>query len=172
MAAAEQAVVRGQQQGEAAAWGLEEDLASVPSQLAQGAGSILPLTVNVADPSPGLGWLGRERLALTERGRPRLTLCLALVHHLSLTANVPLREIVDWLHGLGTSVVIEFIDREDEMARLLISRRKPDSAAGYSRDLFERCLYEAFEVERTEALCEGRRGLYFAHPKSPPRTPR
>ena len=44
--------------------------------------TILPLTMNLADPSPGLGWRGRERKPLLDRGRPDLVLALALVHHL------------------------------------------------------------------------------------------
>src|SRR5207253_8241287 len=47
-----------------------------------GQAAILPLVSNIADPSPNLGWRGAERKSLIERGRPDLTLCLALVHHL------------------------------------------------------------------------------------------
>src|ERR1051326_2896321 len=43
--------------------------------------TILPLVVNTADASPALGWRGLERKALPERGKPDLTLCLALIHH-------------------------------------------------------------------------------------------
>src|SRR5438132_2575534 len=35
---------------------------------------ILPLTVDVTDPSPALGWRGQERRPLLDRGRPDLTL--------------------------------------------------------------------------------------------------
>ena len=52
---------------------------------------VLPLVMDLADPSPARGWRGRERAALEERGRPDLVLCLALMHHLSIGANVPLR---------------------------------------------------------------------------------
>jgi ribosomal protein L11 methylase PrmA len=55
----------------------------------EGAGTILPLTMNLADPSPGLGWRGLERRPLGARGTPDLALCLALVHHLSIGGNVP-----------------------------------------------------------------------------------
>ena len=44
----------------------------------------------------------------TSRGRPDLTLSLALVHHLSITRNVPLDEVVDWLASLGGTHVVEF----------------------------------------------------------------
>src|SRR5690606_29756668 len=55
---------------------------------------ILPLVGNLADPSPGLGWRGSERRRLEERGRPDLVLALALIHHVSITANVPIAEFL------------------------------------------------------------------------------
>ena len=56
--------------------------------------SILPLVVDLTNPSPALGWRNAERSTLLERGTPDLVLCLALVHHLSIANNVPLREVV------------------------------------------------------------------------------
>ena len=69
-----------------------------------GSKSLLPLVVNLADASPNQGWLGTERKGLAERGRPELTLCLALIHHVVITANIPLEGFIDWLAHLGTSV--------------------------------------------------------------------
>ena len=68
----------------------------------EGSKSILPLVMNIADPSPGLGWRGKERKPLPERGTPDLTLCLALVHHVAIGSNVPVREFLGWLRELGT----------------------------------------------------------------------
>ena len=56
---------------------------------AEDLGSILPLVADVADPSPGLGWLGLERRPLADRGAPDLILCLALAHHVVIGRNVP-----------------------------------------------------------------------------------
>ena len=95
----------------------------------EGEQRILPLVVDVCDPSHGLGWRGRERLPLEDRGRPELTLCLALVHHLAITRNVPLAEIVDWLAGLGGELVLEFPTREDPM----VSACSPPSATARTR---------------------------------------
>ena len=43
----------------------------------RGATDILPLVMSVTDPSPDLGWRGRERASLERRGTPELVLCLA-----------------------------------------------------------------------------------------------
>ena len=45
---------------------------------------ILPLTMNLADPSPGTGWRGVERQPFLGRGRPDLVLALAVIHHLAI----------------------------------------------------------------------------------------
>ncbi|MGH9228280.1 MAG: methyltransferase, partial [Acidimicrobiales bacterium] len=58
----------------------------------EGKENVLPLVMNLVDPSGGLGWRNRERAAFAERVRPDVTLALALVHHLAIGANVPLPE--------------------------------------------------------------------------------
>ncbi len=87
--------------------------------------SILPLVLNLADPSPAIGWRNGERLTLPGRGLPDLALCLALVHHLSITNNVPLREIVAWMRSLGCEVVVEFPARTDPMVQRLLGAKRP-----------------------------------------------
>jgi SAM-dependent methyltransferase len=130
----------------------------------EGNESILPLVGNLADPSPGLGWRGLERRPLADRGRPDLVLALALVHHLAITANLPVREIVDWLKGLGATVVVEFPTREDPMVRRLLSGKRDDANPDYELSHFERCLEDAFRIERSEPLPSGTRVLYHVTP--------
>jgi hypothetical protein len=127
---------------------------------------ILPLVVDVCDPSPALGWRGRERGTLGDRGKPDLTLCLALVHHMAITRNVPLREIVDWLASLGGTVVVEFPLRSDPMVQRLLAGKRDGAHADYDRAWFERCLHDAFEVEREQKSPSGQRVLYEASPLS------
>jgi SAM-dependent methyltransferase len=132
----------------------------------EGSSSILPLTVNVVDPSPALGWRGSERGTLAERGRPDLTLCLALVHHVVIGGNVPVRDFVRWLATLESAVVLEFPTPEDPMVKRLLASKREGLHADYERDWFERCLHESFEVARTESIASGTRVLYFARPRA------
>jgi SAM-dependent methyltransferase len=131
----------------------------------EGTKTILPLVMNIADPSPGLGWRGKERKPLPERGTPDLTLCLALVHHVVIGANIPMREFLDWLRELGTELVIEFPTPEDPMAARLLARKREGTHDDYTQESFERALSEAFEVERSERLESGTRVLYRARPR-------
>jgi hypothetical protein len=130
-----------------------------------GSRSILPLVMNLADPSPALGWRGEERMALTQRGRPDLTLCLALVHHVAIGANVPLDEFVEWFAGLGGELVIEFVEKRDPMVQVLL-RNKEDIYDDYEIGVFERCLTARLEIVRRQTLGSGTRTLYHARPRS------
>lgn len=122
---------------------------------------ILPLVVDVCDSSPARGWALREREPLTERGRPDLVLSLALVHHLCITRNVPLPEIVAWLASLGGTHVIEFPHRDDRRVQQLLAAKRPgDTRPDYDREPFEAALRGCFEVR--SHLKTATRSLYEA----------
>jgi len=126
---------------------------------------ILPLVVNLADPSPDLGWDGKERRSLTARADVDLTLCLALVHHMVISANVPLADFVSWLARLRSHVVIEFVTRDDAMVRRLLLN-KDDIYHDYHLDTFEHEIDKYFEVLAREQLKSGSRILFFLEPRT------
>jgi hypothetical protein len=132
----------------------------------EGTEVVLPLVADVVDPSPGLGWLGRERLPLADRGRPELVLCLALLHHVSLSRNVPLASFLDWLATLRAELVVELPTRDDPKVRELLARKGPGANSDYQTEAFERALAERFQVERREPLPSGTRILYRASPRA------
>jgi hypothetical protein len=132
---------------------------------AEGNEQILPLVMNLTDPSPGLGWRGLERKGWTDRGKPELILALALLHHVSITGNVPVRQFVDWLASLEAQVVIEFMTREDPMVKKLLAAKRVDHE-DYDRGFFEQVVGEAFEIERTQELPSGSRILYSLKPRA------
>lgn len=129
----------------------------------EGERKILPLVCNLADPSPGLGWRGQERPDLCQRGRPDLVLCLALIHHLVMRENILLPDLIDWLAGLGASLVIEFVDKSDPQVRTLLANR-PDQYDDYSQAKFEGLLASRFQIRQQKRLTSGTRILYFAQP--------
>ena len=127
---------------------------------------ILPLHVNLSDPSPGRGWRGAERKSLSERGRPDLVLALALVHHLVIGANIPLSQVVDWLAVSGAAVVVEFVTREDEMVQQML-RNREDQFSDYDLAAFEALLPSRFSVVERALLKDGRRVIYFLQSSRP-----
>ncbi len=123
--------------------------------------NILPLVVNVTDPSPNLGWRNMERKRINERGKPDLVLALALIHHVVIGGNVPLAEFMEWLHELGGDLVIEFVTRQDPMVVTLL-RNKDDHYSDYTEENFERELAARFRVVRRQPLGSGTRVMYHA----------
>jgi SAM-dependent methyltransferase len=138
----------------------------------EGEHRILPLVMDLADPSPGIGWRGRERASFTDRATADTVLALALVHHLAIGRNVPLSEVCDFLGGLGGRLVVEFVDPADPMAQRLLAN-KPAGQFGdacepnrgysgdYRREEFERLLGERVTIERRLELPSGTRTLYL-----------
>ena len=131
---------------------------------AEGERKILPLVVDLSNPSPAIGWRNVERATLVDRGAPELALALALVHHLSISGNVPLREVVGWLRGLKTELVIEFPGRGDPMVQRLLGAKREDAHPDYSRETFETLLRASFEIVDSVELASGTRTLYHAVP--------
>jgi SAM-dependent methyltransferase len=132
---------------------------------ADGPANVLPLVMNLVDPSPGRGWRNHERRPFTDRGAPDLVLGLALVHHLAIAANVPLPEVVAWLRSFDCPVVVEFVAPEDPMAQRLLANKPPGLHDDYRPDTFEPMLERQFTVEQREALPGGTRTLYLATPR-------
>lgn len=125
--------------------------------------NVVPLVMDVANPSPGQGWAGRERAAFEARGRPDLVLCLALIHHLRVSANVPLTLCLEWLRGLGATVILEFVGREDEMFRSLVEHRREDYA-DLAAERFEEEVRRRFRVRDRQPLKGGSRELLLLEP--------
>ncbi len=127
---------------------------------------ILPLVMNLTDPSPGIGWRGTERLPFETRHKPDAILCLALVHHLALTANVPLPQILDWYASFGSRLIIEWVDPTDPMGKRLLSLKPAGTFPDYRAEVFERLLEERFVIDRREQLASGTRTLFAATPRA------
>ncbi|MEE2778021.1 MAG: class I SAM-dependent methyltransferase [Acidobacteriota bacterium] len=132
---------------------------------AQHSDRILPLVISLTDPSPDLGWRGTERRSIWHRQAPDMILALALTHHLSIAANVPVRDLMEWFAGLGGSLVVEFVSKDDPMVEQLL-RNKIDNYSDWQRDVFEAELARHFEIADQVELGSGTRFLYYAHPRA------
>ncbi len=114
--------------------------------------NVLPLVHNVADPSPNWGWRNRERRDLQYRSQPDMVLCLALIHHVVITANIPLAELIEWLAGLSGQLVIEYVSRADDKLQTLL-RNKEDKYWDYHRDYLEQQLERLYaRLDRDETV--------------------
>ncbi|HEY4258894.1 MAG TPA: hypothetical protein VGM98_01990, partial [Schlesneria sp.] len=123
--------------------------------------NIVPLCIDLLNPSPAIGWRGRERLRLEDRGQPELILCLGLIHHLVIAGNIPLPEVVNWLASLRADVILEFPSKRDPMVKSLL-RHKQDQYDDYSLAALEVALANhGFQIQKRIELPSGDRTLLF-----------
>lgn len=108
--------------------GDEQAVGVVYERALRAAPNVLPLVVDLANPSPDQGWAHQERRSLLSRGPADLALCLALMHHLVLGLGVPVRRFVDWLAASAREAVVEYVPPSDPQAQTLLLHRTRSSS--------------------------------------------
>lgn len=126
--------------------------------------NILTLVMNLSNVSPSQGWAGAERSAFDQRRKPDLVLCLALIHHIRLSANIPNLLFLEWLRSLDAEVVLEFVNREDEMVTKLLTNKK-EQYTDYNINQFIAEAEQFFTIEDRELLKGGKREIFFLSPR-------
>ena len=122
--------------------------------------NLLPLILDVTNPTPGLGWENTERLPFRHRGAFDTVLCLALVHHLALRQNLSFEQIAKFLSSLGPWLIVEFIPKEDSQARRLL-HLKEDIFPHYTQDHFLAVFQQFFTVHQQLSISDSKRTLYL-----------
>lgn len=128
---------------------------------------VLPLWIDLCNPSPSVGWANRERASLADRGPADSVLALALVHHLAIANNVPLTRIVRFLRGLSKQVIVEFVPKEDTQVQGMLATRA-DVFPDYTQAHFEASVRSEFTIQRSVPVADTVRTLYLlaAHDRS------
>lgn len=122
--------------------------------------TILPLLLDICNPSPALGWAHEERMSLRQRGPVDAILALALIHHLALSNNLPLPRISQFLASLSPWLIIEFIPKEDSQARRLLSARY-DIFPNYTQEQFEDAFGRRYQILERTPVADTLRTLYL-----------
>jgi hypothetical protein len=120
---------------------------------------IMPLVLDLADPSPGGGWRGMERRSILERAGADGVLALALVHHLAIGRNVPLPMVLDLFADLAPHVIVEFVPKSDPMVGQLLAARE-DIFGDYSLDGFRSAAAQRFDILAEEPIADSPRILF------------
>ena len=121
--------------------------------------NILPLWVDLTNPSPNLGWHGRERMSLLDRGSPDAVLALALIHHLAIANNLPLSRLAGFFGELCRTLVIEFVPKTDSQVQRLLASRE-DIFPNYTQEAFEQAFRRYFEIRAVSKIRQTERMLY------------
>jgi hypothetical protein len=125
--------------------------------------SILPIVMNLANISPNQGWAGTERTAFDQRSKPDVVLVLALVHHIRISANIPLDLFLAWLRSLDAEIIIEFVNRDDEMVVKLLTNKK-EQYADYNLEQFLEQVATHFTINDRKSLKGGKREIFHLIP--------
>jgi ribosomal protein L11 methylase PrmA len=143
------------------AWDLDPGAVELHYRALKGAGttSILPLLIDLANPSPAIGWAEAERRSFLDRANADIVLALALVHHLAIGRNVPLRSVAEVFSRLGRELVIEFIPKTDPMVERLLASRD-DVFPGYTLAGFRAAFDETFEIVEEAPIEDSQRTLF------------
>lgn len=121
---------------------------------------LLPLVIELTNPSPAGGWLGSERRSLRERGPADCALALALIHHLAIGNNLPLPRLIAGLRALATNLILEFVPKTDAQCRRLL-RHREDIFPEYSEDGLRRALAPHYELTATARIRDTERVLFL-----------
>jgi hypothetical protein len=133
---------------------------------ARGDAGLLPLVLDLRNPSPALGWAHHERMSLVERGPADTVMALALVHHLALSGNVPLEDVAAFFARLGRTLIVEFVAKTDSQAQRLL-RNRPDIFPDYTSLGFERAFGEFFVIADCQRVGDAERWLYLMTRRDP-----
>ncbi len=125
---------------------------------------ILPLVLDLTNPSPNIGWGNQERKSFVERGPVDMVMALALIHHLAISNNIPLLKIASFFQKICKYLIIEFIPKTDsQVSRLLVNRE--DIFDDYTKEKFEEEFKKWFSIKNTKNLLDSKRILYFMEKK-------
>lgn len=86
--------------------------------------NLLPLRVDITNPSPATGWDNTERSAFLQRAKTDLTMALALIHHLAIGNNISLEQLAATFSACSPWLIIEFVPKTDPKVALLLQNRE------------------------------------------------
>jgi ribosomal protein L11 methylase PrmA len=121
---------------------------------------MLPLVQDCTNPSAAVGWMGRERESLFERGPADVVLALAIIHHLSIGRNLPFERVAEFFAGIGEHLIIEFVPKEDSKVQILLASRK-DIFVEYDAVQFEAAMEMYFKLVEKKPIQHSKRTLYL-----------
>ena len=123
-------------------------------------GNLLPLVLDLTNPSPALGWANREREAFAQRGPADMIFALALVHHLAISNNVPLPRVAEYFASVGRWLVVEFVPKSDSQVQKLLKSRE-DIFDQYTKEGFEQAFDAYYWLREAIPVRDSERTLYL-----------
>ena len=121
---------------------------------------LLPLVLDLSNPSPDLGWSLVERDSLLKRGPADTVMALALIHHLAIGNNVPLPQLAEFFARICSWLIIEFVPKSDPQVGRLLQVRE-DIFTDYNQATFLTAFGAHFDLISDEVISNSERSLYL-----------
>jgi len=121
---------------------------------------LLPLILDLNNPSPGIGWNNSERLNILDRGKPDMIFALALIHHLAISNNLPFHKIASYISNHCQWLMIEFVPKGDSQVERLLKTRE-DIFEQYDQGNFEDEFSKYFSILESIPIKTSKRILYL-----------
>ncbi len=126
---------------------------------------ILPIVADVLNPSANYGFNNEERFSFIERVKDsNLDGCLALavIHHITLSGNIPFSFSARFFSQMSPNLLIEFPTRADSWVQFLLDSKREfkDHFDFYNEENFEKEYAVYFEIIKKEKIESSERILY------------
>lgn len=122
--------------------------------------NLLPLVIDLNNPSASTGWANEEQESLVQRGPADAVMALALIHHLAIANNVPLPRVAEFFRQLGSWLIIEFVPKGDPQVQKLLAARK-DIFTEYHADGFRSAFSRYFKIVQEREIRDSERILFL-----------
>jgi len=127
---------------------------------------ILPLCIDLSNPSPSIGWDNKERKSFLKRVQFDCVFSLALIHHLMITGRHPLSQIVTTMSKMTKKyLIVEYIGPTDEMFKLLMLNRK-ENYNNYNLEYFRNKYLSSFNILAELPIANMDRVLFLMEKKA------
>jgi len=126
---------------------------------------ILPIVADVLNPSANYGFNNEERFSFIDRIKEiNLDGCLALavIHHITLSGNIPFSLSAQFFSKMAPNLLIEFPTRGDSWVQFLLDSKREfrNHFDFYTEDNFEKEYSVYFEIVNKQKIASSERILY------------
>lgn len=128
--------------------------------------NMLPFVLDVLNPSAAVGFENKERQSFLDRitkFAPNVTSALAVIHHMSLSGNVPFEMSAQFFASFSEHLIIEFPKREDSWVQRLLNTKGEFKAHFdfYNIDNFEASYLKYFTLIEKIVINDSQRVMYL-----------
>lgn len=126
---------------------------------------ILPIVADVLNPSANYGFNNEERFSFIDRVKDsHLDGCLALavIHHITLSGNIPFSLSAQFFSKMAPNLLIEFPKRSDSWVQFLLDSKREfkNHFDFYNEENFEKEYSVYFEIINKQKIASSERILY------------